>query len=113
MLFCHIIGIVIGPSYCWVIIYDKLKPWDVLLVIVVYSYFVTVKLKQGLILYNTTNIITTLKKHVNVNHSIIAKMYEEDLNSPLKRKMEKQLGQKRSNPCGSAIVKFLATKYPF
>jgi hypothetical protein len=50
---------------------------------------------------------------VNVNHSIIAKMYEEDLNSPLKRKMEKQLGQKRSNPCGSAIVKFLATKYPF
>jgi hypothetical protein len=61
ILFCHIIGIVIGPLYCWVIIYDKFKPWDVLLVIVVYFYFVNVKLKQGLILYNTTNIRTTLE----------------------------------------------------
>jgi hypothetical protein len=33
--------------------------------------------KKGLILYNTTNGITTLKKHVNANHSIIAKMFEE------------------------------------
>jgi hypothetical protein len=75
--------------------------------------FVTIKFKQGLILYNTTNKITTLKKHVNVNHSIIAKMFEEELNSPLKRKLEKQLSKKRSNPCGNAIVKFLAIKYPF
>jgi hypothetical protein len=50
---------------------------------------------------------------VNANHSIIAKMFEEGLNSPLKRKVEKQLGKKRSNPCGNAIVKFFATKYPF
>jgi hypothetical protein len=57
--------------------------------------------------------ITTLKKHVNVNHSIITKMFEEELNSPLKRKVDKQLGKKRSNPCGNAIVNFLATKYPF
>jgi hypothetical protein len=54
-----------------------------------------------------------LKKDVNVNHFIIAKMFEEELNSPLKRKVEKQLGRKRSNPCGNAIVNFLATKYPF
>jgi hypothetical protein len=46
---------------------------------------------------------------VNVNHFIIAKMFEEELNSPLKRKMEKQFGKKRSNPCGNAIVNFLTT----
>jgi hypothetical protein len=50
---------------------------------------------------------------VNVNHFIIAKMFEEELNSPLKRKVEKPFGKKRSNPCGNVIVKFLATKYPF
>jgi len=50
---------------------------------------------------------------VNANHSIIAKMFEEEMNSPLKGKVEKQLAKKRSNPCGSVIVKFFATKYPF
>jgi hypothetical protein len=70
-------------------------------------------MKKGLILYNTTNIITTLKKHVNANHSIIAKLFEEEVNSPLKGKVENQLAKKRSNPCGNAIVKFFATKYPF
>ncbi len=54
--------------------------------------------RKGLILYNTTNIITTLKKHVNANHSIIAKMLEEEANSPLTGKVEKQLAEKRSNP---------------
>jgi hypothetical protein len=33
--------------------------------------------KKGLILCNTTNGTTTLKKYVNANHSIIAKMFEE------------------------------------
>jgi len=33
--------------------------------------------KKGLILYNTINGITTLKKHVDANHSNIAKMFEE------------------------------------
>ncbi len=33
------------------------------------------QVNKGLILYNTTNGITTLKKHVNVDHSIIAKKF--------------------------------------
>ncbi len=33
--------------------------------------------KKGLILYNIINGITTLKKCVNANHSIIAKMFKE------------------------------------
>jgi len=69
--------------------------------------------RKGLVLYNTTNIITTLKKHVNANHSIIAKMFEKEVNSPLKGKVEKQLAKKRSNPCGNAIVTLFATKYHF
>ncbi len=51
--------------------------------------------RKGLILYNTTNMITTLKKHVNANHSIIAKMFEEEMNSLLKGKVEKQLAKKK------------------
>jgi hypothetical protein len=37
--------------------------------------------RKGLILYNTTNGITTLKKHVNANHFIIAKMFEKEMKS--------------------------------
>jgi hypothetical protein len=40
-------------------------------------------------------------------------MFEDEVNNPLKGKVEKQLAKKRSNPCGSAIVKIFATKYPF
>jgi hypothetical protein len=36
----------------------------------------------------------TLKKHVNVNHSIITKMFEEEVNNPLKREVERQLAKK-------------------
>jgi len=42
-----------------------------------------------LIIYNITNGITTLKNYVNVNHFIIAKMFEEEINSPLKGKVER------------------------
>ncbi len=52
--------------------------------------FVIVTFKQGLILFNTTNIIITLKKHVNANCTLIAKMFEEEVNRSLKGEMEKQ-----------------------
>jgi hypothetical protein len=68
--------------------------------------FVTVTFKQGLVLYNTTNVITTLKKHVNANHSIIVKMFEEEVNRSLKGEVEKQPTKKRLNPYRSAIVFF-------
>jgi hypothetical protein len=56
--------------------------------------FVTITLKQGLILYNTTNITTTLKKLVNANHSIIAKIFEEEMIRSLKGEVEKNLPKK-------------------
>jgi hypothetical protein len=40
------------------------------------------QIKKCLIIYNITNGITTLKKYVNVYHSIVAKMFEEEINSP-------------------------------
>jgi hypothetical protein len=38
--------------------------------------------------------MTTLKKHVNANHSIIAKMFEEEVNNQLKGEVKKQLAKK-------------------
>ncbi len=59
-------------------------------VIVAQLCFVTITLKQGPILYNIANIITMLKKHVNANHSIVAKMFEEEVNMSSKGEVEKQ-----------------------
>jgi hypothetical protein len=53
-----------------------------------------------------------MKKHVNANHVIIAKIFEEEVNSPLKGKFDKHFAKKRSNPFGNAIVNFFATKKP-
>jgi hypothetical protein len=50
---------------------------------------------------------------VNANHSIIAKMFEEEMNRSLKGEVEKQPTKKMLNPYGSAIVNFLVAKYPF
>ncbi len=49
-----------------------------------------IEARKGLILYNITNGIKTLKKYVNVDHSIIAKMFKEKVNNSLKREVEKQ-----------------------
>jgi hypothetical protein len=50
--------------------------------------------RKGLIIYNTTNGITTLKKHVNANDSIIAKMFEKEINNLVRGEVEKQLAKK-------------------
>jgi hypothetical protein len=50
---------------------------------------------------------------VNANHSIIAKLFEEAINSPLKGKVERQLAKKISNPSSNVIVNFLVAKNPF
>ncbi len=72
-----------------------------------------VQAMKGLFLYNTTNGITTLKKHMNANHFIIAKLFEEVINSPLKGKMERQLAKKISNPSINVIVNFFVAKNHF
>ncbi len=69
-----------------------------------------VQAMKGLFVYNTTNGITTLKKHLNANHFIIAKLFKEAINSPLKWKVEKQLAKKRSYPSNNVIVNFLLPK---
>jgi hypothetical protein len=68
--------------------------------------------RKGLILYNTANGITSLKKHVKVNYFIIAKMFENEMNNPLKGELEKTTCKKRSNLAGSAIINVFATKDP-
>jgi hypothetical protein len=50
--------------------------------------------RKGLIIYNTTNGITTLKKKVNANDFIIAKMFEKEINNLVRREVEKQLAKK-------------------
>jgi hypothetical protein len=47
----------------------------------------------------------TLKEHVNVDHSIIKKMFEEEVNNRLKREMERQHVTKISNQFGNVIIK--------
>ncbi len=49
---------------------------------------------------------------MNANHFIITKKFEDEVNSPLRGEVEATC-QKNSNPYGSAIVKFFATKDPF
>jgi hypothetical protein len=51
---------------------------------------------KGLILYNKTNGITTLKKNVFSYHFYIAKMFEEEANNVLRRNLEKQLARKKT-----------------
>jgi hypothetical protein len=50
---------------------------------------------------------------MNTNHSIIAKLFEEAINSSLKGKVERQLAKKISNSSSNVIVNFFATKNHF
>jgi hypothetical protein len=43
------------------------------------------------------NGITILKKHVDANHSIIAKMFEEVVKNPLRRQVQRQPTKIKSN----------------
>jgi hypothetical protein len=40
------------------------------------------------------NGITSLKKHVNANHFIIENLFEEEINNPLRGKVERQPAKK-------------------
>jgi hypothetical protein len=73
---------------------SKLKPWDVLLVIVIQFYFVTIKLKQGKVLSYTNKHNKNIEKTCECKPFYIAKMFEEEMNSPLKGKVKKQLAKK-------------------
>ncbi len=50
--------------------------------------------RKGLISYYKNNGITSLKKHVDVKHFVIVKMFEEEINSLLKAKFKKKTAKK-------------------
>ncbi len=58
-----------------------------------------------LIIYNTINGITALKKHVNLYHSNVLKLFEKEMNCPLKEE-EKQPFKKRLNIFFNFIFNF-------
>ncbi len=63
------------------------------------------QLKKRSISYYNTNGITSLKKHVDENHSLITKSFEEKMNSLLKSIEERQPSKKRTNLFGRSISK--------
>jgi hypothetical protein len=71
------------------------------------------KERKGLITYHKTYVITTLKKHVNAYHSIIAKKFEEEINNGIIENAEKQLAKKRPNVPRSVISYFFIIKEAF
>jgi hypothetical protein len=64
------------------------------------------KIKKCLITYYKTCGIIGLRKHVNVNHAIIAKKIEEEINSSIINFVERQLTNKRLNVLGTTILFF-------
>jgi hypothetical protein len=69
--------------------------------------------KGGIITYCKKNGITTLKKHVDVDHVIFANIFEEEVNFPLRNVLERQLAKRRPNVSNSEISKFFGAKDPF
>jgi hypothetical protein len=53
--------------------------------------------RKELISYYKTNEITFLKKHVDVKHIVIAKLFKEEVNSLPKGRKEKQPTKRRMN----------------
>ncbi len=47
------------------------------------------KKRKGILTYFKKNGIRTLKKHVDVDHAIIANIFEEEVNSPLRNILER------------------------
>jgi len=71
-----------------------------------------IQVRKGITIYNTTNGITTLRKHVNVDHSNVLKKIEREVNFLL-REEEKQPSKKRSNISFNSISSFFFAREPF
>jgi len=67
--------------------------------------------RKGLIIYNTIIGITTLKKHVNLDHSNVLNFSKEEMNCPLKEE-EKQPSKKKPNISSNSIL-FIFAREPF
>jgi hypothetical protein len=66
--------------------------------------------KRRLILCNITNGIIALRKHVFTNHFIIVKMFEEEMNIPLKGERNREPTKKIFNLFNISNFKFLLQK---
>jgi hypothetical protein len=69
--------------------------------------------RKGLIFYCKTNGITSLKKHVDAKHTVITKMFKEEINFLLKRREERQLTKKKVTVSNESIFKFFSIKDSF
>jgi len=56
------------------------------------------------------NGIIILKKHVDAEHSLLAKTFDKEMNSLVKSELERELVKKRQNVYSSEISKFFIAK---
>ncbi len=74
-------------------------------------YIPRTKLRKGLISYYKTNGKLALKKHVDVEHDLLAKKLDEKVNSLERIQVENQLTKKRENVSSIEISKFFFAKF--
>ncbi len=72
-----------------------------------------IQAKKGLNFYYKTNGITFLKKHVDAKHTVIAKMFQKEINFLLKGRKERQLAKKRAIMFSGSNSKFFPLKNSF
>ncbi len=71
-----------------------------------------IKLRIKHISYFKSNGITTLKKHVGVEYTLLTKKFEEEVNNPMKNGLEIQPTKKKPNVSAKKNFKFFSTKDP-
>jgi hemerythrin-like domain-containing protein len=71
------------------------------------------KLKKGLISYYIISGITCLQKHFDVEHLVIYKKIQEEINNQGRKNVEKQLAKKKAHISNFSIFDFFASKDPF
>jgi len=59
------------------------------------------------------NGIIVLKKHVDANHNLIARNFEEEMNNNIKNPLQKQLAKKRATITNNEIFKFFGAINPY
>ncbi len=69
------------------------------------------KLRKGLISYYKTSGITCLHKHFDVEHLVIYKKFQEEINNQGRKNVEKQLAKKKAHISNSSIY-ILLQKIP-
>jgi hypothetical protein len=71
------------------------------------------KERKRVISYYEKNGVTTLTKHVDADHALLAKKFEEEVDSPMTIVLEKELGKKKFNVSIFELSKFFGVKVSF